>query len=79
MLKIKDKEIERLNKDLQTAIDICNNRQKEIVRLNNIINELEKWLNDNENPVIHYDYESKYDYIYVDNILDKLKELKEDK
>ena len=40
----KDKEIERLNKDLDTAIEICNNRQKEIVRLNNIIDELEKEL-----------------------------------
>ena len=38
-LEEKDKEIERLNKDLDTAIEICNNRQKEIVKLNNIINE----------------------------------------
>ena len=41
-LKEKDKEIERLNKDLETAINICNQRQKEIVRLNNIINELKE-------------------------------------
>lgn len=35
-------ENERLNKDLETAINICNQRQKEIARLNNIINELKK-------------------------------------
>ena len=55
--------IERLKNDLQTAIDICNNRQKEIVRLNNIINEFEKYLID----VKQFAY------------LDKLKELKEGK
>ena len=38
----KDKEIQKLNKDLETAIDICNQRQKEIVRLSNVLNELEK-------------------------------------
>ena len=37
-------EIERLNKDLETAINICNQRQKEIVRLSNVLNELEKEL-----------------------------------
>lgn len=59
--------------------DKLQEKNKEIKRLNNIINELEKWLNDNENLLIHYDYESKYDYIYVDDILDKIKELKEGK
>lgn len=37
-------ELERLNKDLETALDICNQRQKKIVKLNNIIDELEKEL-----------------------------------
>ena len=56
--------------------DRLQEKDKEIERLNNIINELEKWLKDDENNLIHYDYESKYDYIYVDELLDKLKELK---
>lgn len=61
-------EIERLNKELDIAIDICNKRQVEIVRLNNIITELEKYI------------ESFYeDYIFKETFLDKLKELKEKK
>ena len=54
--------------------------QKENKRLNNIINELEKWItfSDTEsyNPALNYDDECKCDYIYTDDLLDKLKELK---
>ena len=78
-----NKEIERLNKENKILRENSEHNDKvvdkvnwENKRLNNIINELEKWLNDNENLLIHYDYESKYDYIYVDNILDKLQELR---
>ena len=78
-----NKEIERLNKENKILRENSEHNDKvvdkvnwENKRLNNIINELEKWLNDNENLLIHYDYESKYDYIYVDDILDKLQELK---
>ena len=57
-------------------LDLVDNQQQEIDRLNNIINELEKYLEE----------ESKYDE-YVDvfyrehmgNVLDKLKALKENK
>ena len=73
----KDKEIKRLNKE-KDDLDDCNRHlYNENKRLNNIIDELEKWLNNNENTLIHYDYESKYEYIYVDELLKKLKELKE--
>lgn len=37
VIKEQQEEIERLNKELDIAIDICNKRQVEIVRLNNII------------------------------------------
>lgn len=40
MVLEKQEEIERLNKELDIAIDICNKRQVEIVRLNNIIHNL---------------------------------------
>ncbi len=71
---MKDQELETMDKE--ELLGVIKAQQFEIERLNNIINELEKWLNDNENLLIHYDYESKYEYIYVDNILDKLQELK---
>ena len=55
----------------------------EIKRLNNIIEEFEKWItfSDTEsfNPALNYDDECKMEYIYVDDLLDKLKELKEGK
>lgn len=68
--------IVKQNDELKKQVE---EKDKEIERLNNIINELEKWLNDSENSLIHYDYESKYEYIYVDEFLNKLKELKEGK
>lgn len=44
----------------------------------NVLDELEEWLNDEENPHICYDCESKYDYIYTDELLDKIQELKKE-
>ena len=70
------KGIIRYNKGAEKEIK---RQREEVERLNNIINELEKWLNNNKNPLIHYDYESKYEYIYVDELLEKLEELKEGK
>ena len=64
--------------DLILSIEM-QEKDEEIERLNNIINELEKWLTDDENSKIYYNYENKYEYIYVDDLLDKLKELKEGK
>lgn len=49
---------------------------KELDRLNNIINELEKWCNNGIKNGIHIAYEQDLDY---EDVLDKLKELKEDK
>ncbi len=43
-----------------------------------VLDELEEWLNDEENLVTHYDYESKYDYIYIDELLVKIQELKKE-
>lgn len=43
-----------------------------------VLDELEEWLNDEENLVTHYDYESKYDYIYTDELLEKIQELKKE-
>lgn len=49
-------------------------KDKEIDRLNNIINELEKWCNNGIKNGIHIAYEQELDY---EDVLDKLKELKE--
>ena len=43
-----------------------------------VLDELEEWLNDEENPAIEYDWECKYDYIYTDELLDKIQELKKE-
>ena len=43
-----------------------------------VLDELEEWLNDEENPAIYYDFESKYDYIYTDELLVKIQELKKE-
>lgn len=48
-------------------------QKKEIDRLNNVINELEKWLN---NQIM---ISLKYEIGYYKEVLDKLKELKEEK
>jgi hypothetical protein len=48
---------------------------EELERLNNIINELEKWCNNGIKNDIHIAYEQELDY---EDVLDKLKELKED-
>ena len=53
-------------------------KDKEIERLNNIINELEKWLEELANLEPKYEYEIAYCNAY-ECCLDKLKELKEGK
>ena len=64
-------EIDLLIQELRDTID---NQKEEIDRLNNIINELEKWLKELK------DMESFADNLAIINtILDKLKELKENK
>ena len=51
-------------------LDLVDNQQQEIERLNNIINELEKWLIENKIGDISYSYL---------HTLNKLQELKENK
>ena len=51
-------------------------KDKEIKRLNNIINELEKWLKQTQLLVLRNDNQPVYKY---QEVLDKLKELKENK
>ena len=47
-------EYDKLNKSLDVATEMINNKQKEIVRLNNIINELEKCIKDKYYEAIDY-------------------------
>ena len=56
-------------------------KDKEIERLNNIINELEKWIIENDrwdSDYVFHDFDGFYG-IKPDYILDKIKELKENK
>lgn len=44
-----------------------------------VLDELEKWINDEENPHIYYFCESKDVYfIYADELLNKIQELKKE-
>ena len=66
-------EIDLLIQELRDTID---NQREEIDRLNNIIDELEKWLNEDE---YFNGRKLRKDYItvLVTDVLDKLKALKE--
>lgn len=66
----KNKEIERLNKELQTSIDICNNRQKEIVRLKNQIIIMKKYLKLICN--LGYDYDGLNQVNSLKRLIDEL-------
>lgn len=85
----KDKEIERLEEELKYTIPIVEHNKtitkhlKEIERLNNIINELEKWLGESIEKHTEDYLDWKYDKnVYLagskklQNVLDKLQELK---
>lgn len=56
-----------------SEFEIIEEKNKEIDKLNNIINELEKWLS-NQTMI-----SLKYEIGYYKEVLDKLKELKENK
>ncbi len=56
-----------------SEFEIIEEKNKEIDKLNNVINELEKWLNNQ--TIISLKYETGY----YKEVLDKLKELKENK
>ena len=79
-IKEQKEEIERLNKDLDIAIDICNKRQVEIVRLNNIIDFIvesieDMWVDGFEED--NWQYDKKV--LNRKEFLDKIKELRGDK
>ena len=71
-------EYDKLNKSLDVATEMINNKQKEIVRLNNIINELEKYIKFDIKVEIYGDKTGLRNFADVNDILDKLKELKEE-
>ena len=67
----KDKEIERLKEDISNYVKITLHDRKEIDRLNNIINELEKYINE------EYIYDELGMKIFdASELQDKLQELK---
>ena len=74
LIQVYEKEIDRLNnviKELSKDVDMWNKKYNEQF---NIINELEKWLKK--------EHENGYEVYYlmaIQDILDKLKELKENK
>lgn len=74
ILDILDNQNEKYEKQLEHEVKYQNN---EVVRLNNIIDELEKYIKDTKkySNMIYMDM----DFIKVEDILDKLKELKEGK
>ena len=65
-------EIDLLIQELRDTID---NQREEIDRLNNIINEFEKWIRDNRATGLAQNH--NLTVIFADMLLDKLKELKE--
>ena len=73
-LEEKDKEITKLNKLLHYANDEVVSYTNECIRLNNIIDELEKYLKENSKQSKIFECDR-----YYKSILDKLKELKEGK
>lgn len=78
--KEKDKEIEELNDLLHKANDEVVSYANECIRLNNIINELEKWLEDYFKLLsTNADMLEQAQCDIIHEILDKLKELKEGK
>lgn len=87
IIKDLDKEIKRLNGLVKYTIKPSyttrklKEQQHEIEKLNNIINELEKWLIEEKNYYLENYYYSDFNAYatYIDVILNKLKELKENK
>ena len=87
LIKVYEQEIKRLKEEyvmLQNASDeVEEEKDKEIGRLNNIINELEKWLGESIEKHTEDYLDWKYDRnVYLagskklQNVLDKLQELK---
>lgn len=66
-------------KDLQQKVEQLEEKDKEIDRLDNIINELEQFINNQNYWVCELGYKEFTPYIPAKKIIDKLKELKENK
>jgi len=62
--------------EITYLLEFIKDKDKEIERLNNIINELEKWLEEKQDLVCGCGITPEYIYAY-ENCLDRLKELKE--
>ena len=74
LVKIQSEEIERLNNDIKILLKENENKEKVIIKQNNIIEELEKWLKE-ENE--YSDYKDVFYREHMGYVLDKIQELKE--
>ena len=69
--------IDFTNMSEEKKYNLLNEKDKEIERLNNIINELEKWLKEKQDLTCGCGITPEYIYAY-ENCLEKLQELKGD-
>ena len=74
LLDEKDKEMDRLINLNKQLVEECQRLEDEEIRLNNIINELEKWLIEHIDEYRDMEQDAMFEFGLV---LDKLKELKE--
>lgn len=72
--QIENNRLRSVNRTQRNRIDV---QKQKIKQLSNILNELEKWLKDDDNYYIQYDTIYKFDYIVIDDLLNKLQDLKE--
>ncbi len=73
------KEIDRLNNDIKTSLKENEAKEKVIKKQDYVINELEKWLIEYRTFIDIPDYYEEGIIDCLDEVLDKLKELKEKK
>lgn len=69
-------ENQRLNDDIKILLKENETKEKVIIKQNNVLNELEKWLEDKQNLVCGCGITTDYIYAFED-VLNYLKELKE--
>lgn len=72
-------EIDRLNNDIKTLLKENEAKEKVIKKQDYVINELEKWLIEYRTFIDIPDYYEEGIIDCLDEVLDKLKELKEEK
>ena len=78
-LEEKDKEIEILNNEIKTLLKENEAKEKVIKKQDYVINELEKWLIEYRTFIDIPDYYEEGIIDCLDEVLDKLKELKENR